>query len=545
MLFAAIVLSASCKEQPPLVLDKGEILNEVHQNSLGRIAFMKDWIPFDDFTEDDFEKELELNTSSDFGFRMFLERTLTSYLSELEPNLTVEELCEYGNFQLTFYVDNDLVYKYNLQPGAGSCDYKNSATVYGVPLVNKEEPDHWGRYLWMRFMRAEGGQKVLANGLHSFKLEIRPYIENEKLKVGDIIAQGEIKLSILEKELDESQISIQPIQPTSKWDISSESYDTILIRQLNKKIAQEYFKDITSIVVAKHGKLLLEEYFNGANRNTLHDTRSVGKTLTSTVMGIAIKEGHVKNEDLTLKEFYNLQSYKNYSAKKESVSLKSLLTMSSGFDGSDMDYNSPGNEEKMYPTSDWVKFGLDLPMDTNKTVGEDWDYFTAGVVILGDILNKSLPNGLEMYAEAKLFEPLGIMDYKWQFTPTDVPNTAGGFQMNSLDNATFGQLYLGEGEYRGTRILPLDWVEKTLSRQIQIPNTDNEYYGYLVWNKTYSVKGNDLEAYYASGNGGNKIMIFDHLGIVIVITAKAYGQPYMHVQADEIVKDYLLPAIIE
>ena len=544
-LLLTTLLSVSCKEQPPLILNNGEVLNELHQNNIGRIAFMKDWVPFDEFTNADFKKELELTTSSDFGFRMFLEKTLTAYLSDLEPNLTVEELCEKGNFQLKFYVDDNPVYTYNLQPGAGSCDYKNSATVYGVPLANKEEPDHWGRFLWTRFMRAEGGQKALSNGPHDFKLEIRPYFENEELKVGNIIAQGETKLSMVEKELDEGQIAIQEIQPTNKWTISSESYDTTLIRQLNKKIALDYFKDVTSITVAKNGKLLIEEYFNNANRNTLHDTRSVGKTLTSTVLGIAIKEGHIKNEDLTLKEFYDLPSFENYTKNKGNVSLKSLLTMSSGFDGSDMDYNSPGNEENMYPTTDWVKFGLDLPMDNEKQIGENWDYFTAGVVVLGDILNKTIPGGLENYADDKLFKPLGINDYTWQYTPSKVPNTAGGFQMSSLDNAKYGQLYLDNGEYQGTKILDSDWVQKTLSHQVEIPNTINEHYGYLVWNKTYSVKGNDYEAYYASGNGGNKIMIFQDLGVVIVITAKAYGRAYMHVQADEIVQDYLLPSLIK
>jgi len=545
LLILAIILSTSCKEQPPLVLDKGKILNEVHQKSIGRIAFMKDWIPFDDFTEDDFKKELELTTSSNLGFRMFLEKTLTSYLSDLEPHLSVEELCEKGNFQLTFLVDGNEIYKKNLQTGAGSCDYKNSATVYGVPLVHKDEPDHWGRFLWMRFMKAEGGQKALSGGSHTLKLEIRPYIENEQLKVGNIIAQGEVQLSYSEKELTEDQIRVQSIAPTDKWEISQQRYDSMLIRKLNQKIARDHFKDVTSIVVVKNGKLMIEEYFNGANRSTLHDTRSVGKTLASTVMGIAIDQGHITSEAQTLKEFYALPSFENYTTHKGNVSLKSLLTMSSGFEASDMNPDSPGNEENMYPTSDWVKFGLDLPMDTDKKIGKNWDYFTAGVVILGDILNKTVPNGLEQYADEKLFKPLGITNYTWQYTPSKVPNTAGGFQMNSLDNAKYGQLYLDNGEYQGTKILDSDWVQKTLSHQIEIPNRDNEHYGYLVWNKTYSVNGKDYEAYYASGNGGNKIMLFQELGVVVVITAKAYGQAYMHVQADEIIQDYVLPALIK
>ena len=117
-------------------------------------------------------------------------------------------------------------------------------------------------------MRGQGGQKALSGGAHSLKLEIRPYIENEQLKVGEIIAQGEVQLTFLEKEVKEDQISVQTIAPTSDWEVSKGMYDSIFIRKLNQKIADDYFKDITSIVVVKEGKLVIEEYFNGANRNT-------------------------------------------------------------------------------------------------------------------------------------------------------------------------------------------------------------------------------------------------------------------------------------
>lgn len=544
LLILTLFVYSSCKEEPPLTLNEGEISNLLHQNNMGKIAFMKDWIPLDDFTQEDFIEELSISNASDFGLRMFLSKTLTYYLSQLEPDLSVRELCEKGNFQLTFFVDNKEIYKYNLQTGAGSCDYKNSATAYGVPFVNKDNPDHWGRFLWMKFMKKEGGQKALSGGSHFLRIEVRPYIEHKQFKVGDIIAKGEVKLTIVEEEVEEAQMAIQPIQSTDKWEISDTGFDRTMIRKLNQRIAQNYFKDISSIVVIKDGKLLIEEYFNGANRNTLHDTRSVGKTLAATIMGIAINDGHLTSENQKLKDFYDLRSYQNYSWKKEDITLKSFLTMSSGFDGSDMNPESPGNEENMYPTSDWVKFGLDLPLDANKTSGKDWDYLTAGAVILGDILNKIVPNGLEKYADKKLFQPLGIINYKWQFTPSGVPNTAGGFQMSSLDNAKYGQLYLDNGIHKESEILHKTWVKSSLSKQIAIPKREKEFYGYLLWNKTYRVNTKEFEAYYASGNGGNKIMIFEELGMVIVITATAYGQPYMHQQADEIIKEYIIPSVL-
>ena len=102
----------------------------------------------------------------------------------------------------------------------------------------------------------------------------------------------------------------------------------------------------------------------------------------------------------------------------------------------------------MYPTDNWVKFALDLPMTANK-IGENWNYFTSGVVVAGDILDKSVPKGLENYADKKLFKPLGITNYKWQFTPQQKPSLAGGLRMKALDFAKFGQLYKNNGTWSG------------------------------------------------------------------------------------------------
>jgi CubicO group peptidase (beta-lactamase class C family) len=213
--------------------------------------------------------------------------------------------------------------------------------------------------------------------------------------------------------------------------------------------------------------------------------------------------------------------------------------MSSGFNGSDMNEDSPGNEEKMYPTDDWVKFTLDLPTDDTKTVEKSW----AGVVLLGDILNKSVPGGLEKYADRKLFKPLGIGRYAWQYTPQKVVSTAGGLQMRSLDYAKFGQLYKNGGSWNGRQIVPQGWVESSLTRHIKLPGEANGFYGYLFWNTTFIVNGKQYEAFYSSGNGGNKIFIFKDQPVVVVITATAYNRSYAHSQVNKMMEGYILPAI--
>ncbi|RZM08487.1 MAG: class C beta-lactamase-related serine hydrolase, partial [Pedobacter sp.] len=255
----------------------------------------------------------------------------------------------------------------------------------------------------------------------------------------------------------------------------------------------------------------------------------------------AIGDGHLRSEQQQLKEFYDLHVFDHYSRSKEETTIQDLLTMSSVFDGDDNDDASPGNEENMYPTDNWVKFGLDLPANSSK---QSWHYFTAGVVLLGDILNKTVPAGLEKYADEKLFAPLGIRNYHWQYTPQGVPNTAGGIRLKALDFAKYGLLYKNDGKWNGKQIMPTEWINKTFSYQRELPNATDEHYGYLFWNKKYSVGGKQYETFYCTGNGGNKIFIFKDQSLVIVITASAYGLPYAHRQVDQMMAEYILPAVI-
>lgn len=536
----ALLTSFIVSGQTTDLVKSDSIIYPVHKAKIGEIAFMGKPVPIENFSEANFLTSFELKENTDFNIRVFLGNSLTNYLHLLSPQLTVDELTKNGNYQFTFFVNDKKIYVENLNAGAGSADSKNQRTVFRAPLVSSTNEDSWGRFLWNRFL-VNGGQEALTSGEHMLKIEIRPYLKVTEVITGSVIAEGQIKIIVAEIKIDEKLIQLQAIKPLREWQISTDKFEQTKIEELNRKIETHIFKDITSIVVIKDGKLLIEEYFNGANRNTLNDTRSVGKSFASTVMGIAIKDGYIKSEMQMLNEFYDLKAFQNYSSAKDSITIKSLLTMSSPFDGSDRDQESPGHEENMYPSKNWVDFTLNLPVDKLKVEKPRWDYFTAGVVVLGDIINKTVPGGLEKYADKNLFQPLGITNYKWQYTPQKVANTAGGLQLSSLDYARFGQLYKNQGEWNGKQILSQQWVLKSLSRQMTI--SDDEYYGFLFWNKTYKVNGATYEVDYSSGNGGNKIYIFKDQPFVIIITSTAYNQPYCHTQVDKMMQDYLIPAI--
>ena len=461
------------------IVKSDSILYPIHKSNIGKIAFMEQTIPIESFKAIDFLKSFELKDKGDLNIRVFLGNSLTNYLHLLAPKLSADELTKNGNYQFTFLIDGKKIYVENLNIGAGSVDSKNQKTIFRVPLISSTNEDSWGKFLWNRFF-GNGGQEALSEGEHNLKIEIRPYLKLKEVLIGNIIAEGELKISIPEIKIDENLVKVQSIQPSEDWQISTEQIDVSKLEELNRKIAKNTYKNVTSVVAIKEGRILIEEYFNEANRNTLHDTRSVGKSFASTLLGIAIKDQYIKSESQTLKEFYNLKTFQNYAISKDSITLKSLLSMSSTFEGSDMDSESIGNEENMYPTKNWVDFTLNLPIDKTKVLEKQWDYFTAGVVVLGDIINKSVPNGLEKYADKKLFKPLNITKYKWQFTPQKVANTAGSLQLSSLDFAKFGQLYKNNGTWNGKQILSKEWVAKSLSHQMTI--TENEFYGYLFWN---------------------------------------------------------------
>ncbi len=545
LVIACFLFWTACSEpEAPLILNHGKIHNDIHQRSIGKLAFFQEYIPVDQLTEKDFIETAILGEDKRLFMRIFLEHTQTHYLQELAPELKPNQLCKKGNWQLTFYLDGKQIYQENINPGAGGCAYRNEQTIIGVPLAFGEEMEHWGEFVWLKMLKRGKGEKILATGKHDMKIEIRPYINVDEVKVGKIVAQGTINLKKDIIDVSPAAIVYQAIQSTDDWMVSEAVFDKEKIVVLNKKIAQRDFKKVTSIVVIKEGELLLEEYFNHTNRNTLHDTRSVGKSFASTLAGIAIAEGHLTDEQMTLGQIFDVKKYQNYDERKADIQLKDLMMMSSILAASDNDMKSAGQEEKMYPTDNWMQFGLDLPIDEAKVKQAVFDYSSVSSVLVGGAVHQLVPNGLEKYLLEKVFEPLGIEDYRFQYTPQKVLNTAGSIQLNSLDLAKYGQLYKNQGQWNGQQIIAKNWVKKTLSPLVPNGQTDSDGYGYFFWHKTYEVDGKIYPCAYASGNGGNKLIIFENLPIVIVITATAYGKPYGHFQADQIVQDYLLPAVL-
>lgn len=543
-LFLLLFLTSHLLAQTPDLVPTQGITSALHGANVGRIRFTDRAIPAAKLTDTACLGTYTLTNRSNLFMTAFMGNSLTNYLHQLAPELTANVLTKTGGYQFTFFVDDRLIYQSKLHPGAPYPHIKNTETIISKPLIdNQKEGAWWSQSAWNRFM-ANGGDAALTEGPHRFRLDIRPYLGSTHPLVGGLLASGELPLLVNRKPvIDLRTIRLNVPRPYPGLLVSTERFDRDKIKALKGMIDAGVFKHITSVVVLKNGKLLIEEYGNGATRDSLHDVRSVGKSFASTLVGLAMRDGYLTGETQSLSDFYDLRAVANNVPPKAQTTLRNLLTMSSAFDGNDDDNDSPGNEENMYPTPNWVTFTLNLPMDTAKYKGT-WHYFTAGVVLLGDVLHKVVPGGLARYADGQLLGPLGIRRYQWPYTPQQTVSLAGGVRMNALDLATYGQLYKNGGRWRGRQLLPASWVRETFTRHKAIPARPNEYYGYLFWNKTYRVNGKAYETYYATGNGGNKIFVFKDQPWVIVVTATAYVTAYAHPQVDRMMEHYILPALL-
>jgi CubicO group peptidase (beta-lactamase class C family) len=323
------------------------------------------------------------------------------------------------------------------------------------------------------------------------------------------------------------------------------------LRAMETAIGAGEFKKIGSVVVARHGKLVYEGYFDG-DSSTLRDTRSATKSITDALVGIAIDEKKLSGVDARVLALLPERARKtqNPDPRKDKITVEDFLTMSSPLECDDWNDASRGNEERMYVIEDWAQFILDLPVRGRMHVGEqeeapkygrNFSYCTGGVFVLSEVLQKVTGERTDHYAQDKLFGPLGITDAQWVYSPMNIPQTGGGLRLTSRDLLKIAELYRNAGVWHGTRIVDEAWVKTSTQPHAQID--DETEYGYLWWLKTFKSGGKGYPAYFMSGNGGNKVAVFPGLDLSVVITSTNYGTRGMHEQTEKLLTDYILPAV--
>lgn len=319
---------------------------------------------------------------------------------------------------------------------------------------------------------------------------------------------------------------------------------------MSSAIRSDQFKKIGSVLIARHGKLVYEDYMDG-DANSVRDTRSATKSITDILIGIAIEEHKLSGVDAKILSLLpdRAKRIQNPDPRKSAITVEDFLTMSSALECDDWNDFSRGNEERMYLVEDWAQFILDLPIRGRMHVGEridppsygrNFSYCTGGVFTLSEVLEKSSGMRTDHFAQEKLFTPLGITDAQWVYSPLNIPQTGGGLRLSGRDLLKLGQLYLDGGSWMGRRIVNEGWVRRSIQPQARIDEATE--YGYLWWLKSFKFGEKSYPAFFMSGNGGNKIVAVPGLDLVAVITSTNYGTRGMHEQTEKILTDYILAA---
>lgn len=300
------------------------------------------------------------------------------------------------------------------------------------------------------------------------------------------------------------------------------------------------FGRVTSVVVSRHGSVLHERYHDDAGPDALRDTRSATKTLAGMLVGIAIDRGELAGLDVPLVTFFeDLEPFAGDGPSKRAVTIRHLLTMTSALDCDDADPASPGNEERMYPTDDWLRFALDIPVAP--AGGGRFRYCTAGVTALAGVLERATGRPLDAYAEEHLFRPLGIGAVRWARAPSGLVQTGGGLALRSRDLLALGQLTLDSGRAGDRRVISADWVRASTTPKVRIG--DDLDYGYLWWLPVLRYGERAVRGAVMRGNGGNTVAVIPELDAVAVVTSTDFNTPGMHERTDRILQEHVLPVL--
>ncbi|MFZ6734315.1 serine hydrolase domain-containing protein [Undibacterium sp. Ji42W] len=298
---------------------------------------------------------------------------------------------------------------------------------------------------------------------------------------------------------------------------------------------QDEHKDLHSVLILQQGKMIAEHYYNGATAASLHDARSVGKSITSLLLGIAVDRGSIRSTSEPVWHYWP--------ASKGSVAgeatLAQVLSMRSGLAAYDADPASPGNEEKLDAASDPLAFILALPGDG--IPGKSYRYNSVTACLAGITVEKATGQDLESFARTSLFQPMAISHWQWGRDVAGHPKGQGNLSLTARDFAKIGQLVLDKGMYQGQRVISATWIEAMLTPQVVIADVDNyaDNYAYFWYSKTQIIKGKTVSVFFASGNGGNKIYVIPSLHAVVVVTSSAYGQGYGQRRSENILRSIL------
>jgi len=340
--------------------------------------------------------------------------------------------------------------------------------------------------------------------------------------------------------------------------------DSSKIMAAESRIRAGKHGEVHSILLHKNGKLVFEEYFYGHtykwsapgyhgemvqwDKEKLHPIMSCTKSFTSACIGIAVDKGQIESVHQSIFDY--LPDHQQFRVGgKENITIEHLLTMTSGLAWNEWNaaHGTSANDiDRIYLecSDDPIKCVLERSL--KHTPGDKFTYHGGGLIILGEILRNATGMNIDEYSMTHLFGPLEVDSTVWYQFDNGSIATGGSLRLSSRDMLKLGITYLNNGMWNNQRILSENWVEKSSTvyhsnKGIKIPIEDsgkNEY-AYTWWMSNLPYSGGKTPMYRAGGWGGQAIMVYPELDMVVVFTGGNYSS---RSTLFKIVKNHILPA---
>ena len=298
-----------------------------------------------------------------------------------------------------------------------------------------------------------------------------------------------------------------------------------LATRLDQGVKSGEFANLHFVFVARRGQKLFERYFEGSDErwgtslgrvafdaSTLHDVRSVSKSVVGLLYGVALAEGKVPALDTPLLDAFPAYADLAGDERRRSIRISHALTMTMGLEwNEDLPYNDPRNSEiAMERSKDRYRYVLERPIVA--APGERWRYCGGATAILGHLIAKGAGVPLLDYAREKLFTPMGIDQVEWTPGFNGESAAASGLRMRAPDLARIGQLLLQGGEWNGRPLVSKEWVAQSLAPRV--PAFEGLHYGYH-WYAAQQKQGGPVHM--AIGLGGQRLIVVPAQELVYVI----------------------------
>jgi CubicO group peptidase (beta-lactamase class C family) len=269
---------------------------------------------------------------------------------------------------------------------------------------------------------------------------------------------------------------------------------------------------IHSLLVERGERIILDAAFYPYDTATLHDMASVTKSVMTTLIGIAAAESKL-DLDAPMLSFFPDREIANREPRKERITVRHLTQNLSGL--ACIGFPDETTLAEMEESRDFVQFALDLPMGAEP--GTRFDYCSPGMHLLSAILQHATGETALTYATAKLFEPLGIADAAWDEDPQGITRGWGDLHLRPDDMARLGTLWLHRGRWNNSQLIPEDWlIDATTSA---VTSDRYEDYGAGFW---VGPASEPVPYFFASGRGGQRIVVAPSLDLVIVTTGGGF-----------------------